>query len=450
MRIVIVGAGEVGFHIAERLAFENKEVVVVDKSPEALRRVSEHLDVQTVEGSGSSPGVLERAGLKESDILLAVTDSDEANLIVCFFARSIAPKALKVARIRNEEYSAYLGRDGLLDISLVINPDVEVVNSILRIVNAPGAVEVNEFADGRISMVGKRLPAESILCGISLAQLPEVTDGVRVIVAAVLREERLIIPRGTDSLNCGDLVYFVCETKDLNRVLPIFGSQAGLIRDVMIVGGGKIGLRLAQELERRNVGVKLVEKSLTRSQDLAATLNRAIVLHGDGTDHEILTQENVGAMDMVIALTGDEETNVLASLLARRLGSKRAMVRVNKLAYIRLVQAMGIENIVSPRLSAIHSILRHIRSGRIISTASIKGEDAEVLEAMALEGSDIVGRPLKNVKFPREALLLTIVRAGEVVIPHGETVIRPQDRVIVLSSRQALPKVERVLAGKRQ
>ncbi|EGJ48651.1 Trk system potassium transporter TrkA [Desulfocurvibacter africanus] len=449
MRIVIVGAGEVGFHIAERLAFENKEVVVVDKNPEALKRVSEHLDVQTVEGSGSSPGVLERAGLKESDILLAVTDSDEANLIVCFFARSIAPKALKVARIRNEEYSSYLGRDGLLDISLVINPDVEVVNSILRIVSAPGAVEVNEFADGRISMVGKRLPAESALCGINLMQLPELTGGVRVIVAAVLREERLIIPRGTDRLFQGDLVYFVCEKRDLNKVMEIFGSRVEPIRDIMIVGGGKIGLRLARELEKRHISVKLVEKSMDRSLELSAILDRTIVLHGDGTDHEILTQENVGAMDMVMALTGDEETNILTTLLARRLGAKRAVVRVNKLAYIRLVQAMGIENIVSPRLSAIHSILRHIRSGRIISTVSIKGEDAEVMEALALEGSDIVGRPLKSVRFPREALLLTIVRAGEVVIPHGDTVIQPQDRVIVLTSRQALPKVERVLAGKR-
>lgn len=449
MKIVIVGAGEVGFHIAERLAFENKEVVVVDRNPESLRRVSEHLDVQTVEGSGSSPEVLERAGLRDSDMLLAVTDSDEANLIVCFFARTIAPKALKVARIRNEEYSTYLGRDELLDISLVINPDVEVVDSILRILDAPGAVEVNEFADGRISMVGKRLPPESALCGISLTQLPELTGGVRVIVAAVVRQERLIIPRGTDRIHGGDLVYFVCEKNDLQRVLEIFGSTLGPVRDVMVIGGGKIGLRLAMALEKRGLSIKLVEKSHERAQELSAALDRTIVLHGDGTDHEALSEENVGAMDMVMALTGDEETNILTCLLAKRLGAKRTVVRVNKLAYMRLVQAMGIENIVSPRLSAIHSILRHIRSGKILSSVSIKGEDAEVMEAMALEGSDIVGKPLKSVRFPREALLLTIVRDGEVLIPHGETIIEPRDRVIVLSSSQALPQVERALAGRR-
>ncbi|MFP3867934.1 MAG: Trk system potassium transporter TrkA [Desulfobacteraceae bacterium] len=450
MKIVIVGAGEVGFHIAQRLALENKEVVVIDKDPEALKRVSEHLDVQTLQGSGSNPQVLEEADIKSAGTVLAVTDSDEANLIVCFFANFLAPGIPKVARIRSDEYNAYrkaLAKEPL-NISMVINPDVEVITSILSYMSAPDVEEINEFAGGRIVMVGKYLPPDSPLNNLKLLNLPDQIGKKRLIIAALIRDGQLIIPKGTDRIKAQDLVYFVCEKKDLEQILKLFGSQMHAPRNILIVGGGKIGLRLAQALDNKTYNTKLIECDLERSQKLSAQLNRVIVLHGDGTDQELLEQENIGSMDLVIALTGDEEMNILSCLLAKRLGAHKTLARINKFAYMSLVQTVGVDHIVSTRLAAIYSILHYIRRGRVLSIVSLKGEQAEVLEAIALETSDIVGTPLKELKFPADALVLCILRGQEVIIPSGDSVIQPQDRVMILSTRENILLVEKSLMVK--
>jgi len=448
LKIVIVGAGEVGFNIAKRLASENKDVLIIDANPDALKRIGEHLDVKTLEGSGSSPKVLEEAGVADADLLLAVTNSDEANLIACFFANHLAPKTRKVVRLRNEDYTAYshvLVRD-ILNVSMVINPDVEVVHSILRLISAPGALELNEFADGRIVMAGVRLAAASPLTGLKLMNLPAVTGSLRLVIAALVREERLIIPKGPDRFEAGDLVYFACEKKDLDAALRTLGADAKPVKNVLIVGGGKIGLLLAQELERRKYAVKLVEINPDRGEDLSALLDKSIVLLGDGTDHELLEEENIKSMDMVVALTGDEETNIISCLLAKRLGARQTITRVNKFAYMPLVKAIGVDHIVSPRLSAINSILHHIRRGKIISAVSIQDEEAEILEAIALPNSDLVGKPLKDLEVRKHALILCILRADEVIIPTGDSVVRPEDRILALAARKDVPKVEKALA----
>ncbi len=450
MKILIVGAGEVGFNIAKRFASENKEVLVIDANPEALKRVSENLDVQTLAGSGSSPRVLQEAGVAEADMLLAVTNSDEANLIACFFANHLAPEARKVVRLRNEDYTAYgdaLARD-ILNISMVINPDVEVVRSIMRLLAAPGAVELNEFAEGRIVMVGVRLAADSPLAGRKLMNMPAVTGETRVIIAALVREERLIIPKGSDRFAGGDLVYFACEKKDLGAALEKLGAGAKPIKNVLIVGGGKIGLLLAQELERKRFSVKLVEIDPERGETLSARLDRPIVLLGDGTDHELLQEENIGAMDMVVALTGDEETNIISCLLAKRLGARQTITRINKFAYMPLVKAIGVDHIVSPRLSAINSILHHMRRGKVISAVSIQDDEAEILEAIALSNSEIVGRPLRDLAVRKNALILCILRGEEVIIPTGDSVVLPEDRILILAARKDVPTVEKALAVK--
>ena len=450
MKIVTVGAGEVGSHIAQRLAMENKEVVVIDQRPDALKRISELLDVQTLCGSGSNPKVLEEAGIKSAETVLAVTDSDEANLIVCFFANLLAPGIRKVARIRNAEYTDYhdaLARE-TLNINMVSNPDVEVVNSILRFISAPGVEEINDFAGGRIKMVGKKLPPSSPLNGLKLIHLPEIIGKKRLIIAALIRDGRLIIPKGTDKIEADDFVYFVCERNDLEQILNLFGSPRQFLKNILIVGGGKIGLRLAQELDNKHYNTKLIEHDPERCQYLSAQLDRVIVLQGDGTDQELLDQENISSMDMVIALTGDEEMNILSCLLAKRLGAQITVARINKFAYMSLVKAIGIDHIVSPRLSAINSILHYIRRGKVISIVSLKGEEAEVLEAIALETSDIVGTPLRELKFPPEAIILLILRDEEVIIPSGDSVIYPQDRIIILSSHKSIPLVEQSLMVK--
>jgi trk system potassium uptake protein len=453
VKVIIVGAGEVGFYFAEWLASERKEVIVIDKDEQPLRRMIEHLDLQTLHGSGSNPRILEEAGIKNADIILAVTDSDEVNLVACFFANMLAPQIHKVALIRNDDYGSYreqMARD-IVDISLIINPEAEVVNSIRRIMSAPDVEQIHDFVGGRIKMVGKRLPAESPLSGLKLTELHKVIKKQRLIIAAIVRDDRLIIPRGKDSLQADDFVYFVCQQEDLTRTLGLFGSESNPVKNLMIVGGGKIGHRLAMELDRnKGYQCKLIEMDSERCQKIAAELHRSIVLQGFATDQAFMEQENMGSMDLVAAVTWDEEMNILSCLLAKRLGAKRTVARVNKFAYIPLVHAIGIDHIVSPRRCAIDSIMPTLRRGKVMNTVFIKGKEAEVLEAVALEQSSIVGAPLKDVKFPKEALVLCLARGEEVLIPRGDTVIHPQDRVIILSTRNNIPRVEQSLMTKRR
>ncbi|TVM15868.1 Trk system potassium transporter TrkA [Oceanidesulfovibrio indonesiensis] len=447
--IVIVGAGEVGFHIAKRLASENKQVVVVDQNPAALRRLADTVDVQIIEGSASSPKVLDEAGVTDADIFLAVTDRDEINIVACFFANILNPDAVKLARIRNDEYSLY--RDALtgdtLNISMVINPEVEIIKTIERMVTVPGAVEYSEFVGGKVKLVGLRLK-ERRFTGMNLMRLREEMGDVRVIIGAILRNERLIIPTGRDTVEEGDLLYVVSEDKDIPEICRAFGCEHMGIRDVLIIGGGNIGFKLATLFERKGYHVKLVDKNEERCQFLAGVLNKTIVLNGDGTDQDFLLEENVAAMDLVVSLTGDEETNILSSLLAKNMGAKKTITRVNKAAYLPLVRAIGIEHSVSPRLSAVNSILHYVRKGSVLSTVSIKGEEAEALEAIALEKSGVVNKPLKDIDFPKGAIVLCLVRDEKVLVPTGETVIRPEDRIIILALRHAVSKVEDALAVK--
>lgn len=452
MKVVIVGAGEVGFYFAEWLSSEQKEVVVIDKDENALRHMTDHLDIQTLHGSGSNPRVLEDAGVAKSDIILAVTDSDEVNLVACIFANLLAPSIQKVALIRNDDYGAYqekLARD-IVNISLVINPESEVVNSILRIMSVPEVDQIHDFVDGHIRMMGKKLPPESPLSGIKLTQLPEKVGKNRIIIAAVVRDDRLIIPRGKDTLQAGDFVYFVCRKNEVPKVLELFGKVGNPVKDVMIVGGGKIGYRLAKSLDNKNFNVKLIEMDTERCRTVAGKLHRTMVLHGYATDQAFMEQEHAGSMDLVAAVTWDEEVNILASLLAKRLGAKKTVARVNKFAYIPLVHAIGIDHIVSPRRCAIDSIMPSMRRGKVMSTVFIKGKEAEVLEAMALPGSDMVEAPLKDIKLPKEALVLCLARGDQVLIPGGDTQIQPHDRVIILSTRKHISRMEHLLMSKRR
>jgi len=450
LKVIIVGAGEVGFHIAQRLAEENKEVVVIDKDAAALARLTDALDVQPLEGSGSDPKVLEEAGIQEAQTFLAVTDSDETNLIACFFANVLAPDVKKLARIRSEAYTDF--RPGFLEASLnldrVINPDVEVVRTIERLISVPDAEDVSEFAEGRLHLIGIRIKEGCPVLGASMAELRQAVGNVRFVVGAIFRNDALLVPYGRDVIQRDDLVYVVCETRDLKKVLRFFGCRSEHPGNVLIIGGGDIGLRLARRLEKQSLHVRLLEKDLARCQVLADSLDHTIVLHGDGTDQRILLEENVGRMDLVVALTGDEETNILCSLLTRRLGARMAITRISKFAYMPIVNAIGLGHIVSPRLSAINTILQYVRTGKILSAFSLKGEEAEVLEVEAVERSGLVGRPLKDIKFPKGAIVLAVLRGTETIIPTGDTAIQPGERVLILSTRRAMARVEEELSVK--
>lgn len=450
MKVIIVGAGEVGFHIASRLALENKEVVVVDCNTEALRRVSDNLDVQTTIGLGTSPVVLEEAGIKNAEILLAVTDRDEANLVACLLADTISPSTKKLARIRDADFDDFheILREKAPHIDTVINPEIEVVKTIDSLMSVPGAVDVGEFADGRIKFVGVYLDETSSLAGARLLDLPALTGDNRPLIAAVVRDEELIIPRGKDYLQPRDLVYFISEEDKLLQTLSLFDKHAEPVRRVLIIGGGQIGYRLAKLLEDRSIYCKIIEKRAERCVQLAEQLNKAIVLHGDGSDQGLLSEESISEIDIVVALTNDEETNILASLLAKRMGARKSITQISKFSYFPLMSTIGIEQVVSPRLSAINTILQHIRRGKVLSAISIKGEQAEVLEAVALETSDIVSKPLKRVSFPKGAMLAGIVRKEKIIIPTGETVVEPDDHIIIFARREAVPGVEKLLSVK--
>ncbi len=450
MKIIIVGAGEVGFHIASHLALENKDVVVIDKDSEAIRRVSDHLDVQVVTGSGSSPVVLEEAGIQDAEIILAVTNSDETNLVACLVADIISSSTKKLARIRNADFDNY--HEHFLKqaphIDTIINPDIEVVKTIYRMMSVPGAVDIGEFADGRLKFVGVNLTDDSQLEGARLVDLPAIIGKARLLIAAVVREDELIIPRGNDRLKSGDLVYFISEEEKLLDTLSLFNKYDQPLKRALIVGGGRIGLRLARLLEEHSLYCKIIERNPERCTYLAERLNKSIVLCGDGSDQELLSQENIQDMDIVITLTQDEETNILASLLAKRMGARKAITRISKFSYFPLTNAIGIEQVVSPRLSAINTILQHIRRGKVLTAISIKGEQAEVIEAVALETSDIVEKPLRNISFPKGAMVAGIIHEEKIIVPSGDSVILPDDRVIIFSRKEAISKIEKMLAVK--
>jgi trk system potassium uptake protein TrkA len=450
LKIIIVGAGQVGFHIASRLAVEHKDVVVIDKNPQAIKRLADKIDVQGIVGEGDSPAVLEEAGIKGAESLLAVTDSDDVNLVACLTANMISPNTRKFARLRSPDFDNY--HEALKEnppfIEAIINPEIEAVKAIIRLMKVPGAVESGEFVDGRVKFVGFRLDEDSLMDGIKLFDLRNILGEIRALVAAIVRDEELIIPEGKTRLQKGDLIYLITDKENLGPALTAFGKEYKPVKKVMIIGGGELGRRLAVTLEQKNISTKIVDIDEERCRYLANIMNKTIVLHGDGSDQSLLIEENIRSMDMVISLTGDEETNILVSLLAKKMGAGGTITKILKFSYFSLMPAIGVDKIVSPRLSAIDSFLQHIRRGKVLSAVSINGEQAEVMEAVALETSGIVDKPIYKIDFPKGALVIGIIHGEKIEIPTGASIIQPNDRVIIFAERKAVPKIEKILSVK--
>ena len=448
MKIIIVGAGEVGFFLAQRLSEENQDVVLIEKDPQKIKRINENLDVQAFLGSGTSPQLLKDSGITQADMLVAATDSDEVNLIACLLARNLNHYMFKVARIRNTEYLAekeLFGKE-LLGVDHIINPESEMVKTIMHLMEVPGASEVIDFVGGRVKLIGFVLPKGSPLAGSKLLSLKGVEE--KVLVGAIARGNQVVIPCGRDLINEGDLVYVVVRNDELDQVLNFFDIKEKALKRIIIIGAGQTGKALAAALDQTRINAKIVDKDAGRCAELAESLERVIVINGDGTDKDLLQEENIESVDYAIVITGDEESNVLISLLAKGLGAKRTITRVNNLSYIPFVSTIGIDIVVSTRLSAIRAILQYIRRGRIISVAPLKGEHAEAIEAEALETSDIVNKPLSQVKFPEGALVGAIVRGERIIIPRGDSVVRPKDRLIIFALHKIVPKLEKLLTVK--
>jgi trk system potassium uptake protein TrkA len=448
MRIIIIGAGEVGYHIAKQLSEENQDVVLIDKDPKRIKRIGENLDVQTFWGSGTSPQMLRDAGIEDADMLVAATDSDEVNLIACLLARHLNRHMMKIARVKNREYLAEkdLFRKELLGIDLIINTRAMMVDMVMGLIEVPGASEVIDFVGGKVKLISFLISAESPFAGRRLSSLKG-QEG-NILVGAIIRGQKILIPSGRDTIQPHDLVYFVVRGTDVNRTLEDLKIRARPITNVIIVGAGETGMALAAALDEKRLHVKVIDEDPERCKQLATTFNHAIVIKGDGTDRDLLREENVGDTDLLIALTGDEESNILISLLAKGMGARRTITRVSKLSYIPVVSDIGLDTVINPRMAAVRAILQYIRKGKIISVAPLRDEHAEALEAEALETSDIVHTSLKDVKFPEGAILGAIVRGEDIIIPRGDTVILPQDRLIIFALQQVIPSLEKLLTVK--
>jgi trk system potassium uptake protein TrkA len=448
MKIIIIGAGEVGFHIAKKLSEERHEVVIIDKDPRKIRRIHENLDVQSFIGSGTSPKLLRELGIEDADMLVAATDSDEVNLISCLLARNLHRYMIKVARVKNQEFlqEKELFQKELLGVDMIINTRSMMVETVLNLMNVPGASEVIDFAGAQVKLIGFTITEGSPLAGRQLSSMKEIKGDF--LVAAILRGHRIMIPRGRDTILENDLVYIVVKSSDLDSVMEQFHIRTKETKNIMIVGGGEMGAAIANALDGKKLNVKILDMDGERCKQLAVMLKKVIVIRGDGTDRDILREENAGDIDLMIAVTGDEESNVLISLLAKDLGAKRTITRVSKLSYMPVVCSIGLDTVLNPRMSAVRAILQYIRRGKIISVAPLREEQAEAIEAEALETSDIVNIPLSKVKFPKDAILGAVIRGEEIIIPKGETVIKPNDRLIIFAMQQVVPQLENLLTVK--
>jgi trk system potassium uptake protein TrkA len=452
MNFIIIGAGEVGYHLASRLSQEKMDVVIIEKDEEKVKRVIDTLDVQTIHGSGSSIETLKQAGIEEADMIIAVTNSDEVNMISCLVASAQSKVPIKIARIRNQEYSQnsdILGEKHL-NIDLTINPEMEMVKTISRLVEIPDATDIVEFAEGRVRITGIKVDPQSYVIGKKLKDLSKENLQHDIIVAAIFRNDKVIVPRGDDIIQENDLVYAVTDAKKIIPITSYFKEKEQKAQRVMILGGGNIAVEIAQIFEKKGIKTKIIEPNEQRCSDIAEKLDKTIVLRGSGTDQGLLEEENIKDIDILIAVSEDEQTNIMVSLLAKRLGAKKVIALINHLTYTSLVSNIGVDVVVSPHLAAVSRILQFIRKGKVLSVASFYKENAEAIEIIALETSDIVNKPLRDIKFPRGAIIGAVVRGKEIIIPTGDTIILPDDRVIIFTLTSVIPAVEKSLMVKME
>ncbi|HHO75962.1 MAG TPA: Trk system potassium transporter TrkA [Deltaproteobacteria bacterium] len=452
MSVLIIGAGDVGFMIAKRLTEENIDVYVVEKDEAKVARLSRMLDAQVILGSGSSIKTLKKANIEHAEMLIAVTDSDEVNLVASFIAGSFCDIPTKIVRIRGKEYESAkkIFEKEYLDIDLIINPELEATLTIENILDIPGSQDAVQVADGRIRLGGFRVYDGSFLINKSLQEIAASTTRDKFLIAAILREGELLIPKGKDRIFKGDRVYIVLDQVDNKDILSFIGSNTRPSQNIMIYGGSIAGEMLASRLEKKNMNIKLIEHDEKRCVELSEKLSKTTVLNASTMNKELLESERVSYQDAFVAVSNDEEANILSSLLAKRLGNPHVIALINNIDYISLVGDIGVDAVVNPRMVAVARILQFIRKGKIFSITSLSDIDAEVVEVEAMETSDLVERPIKDIKWPRDAIIAGVIRGGQgrVIVPRGDTVIDPGDRVIIFAKRGAMPKVEKVLSVK--
>ncbi|MEH6358037.1 MAG: Trk system potassium transporter TrkA [Pseudomonadales bacterium] len=449
MKIIILGAGQVGTSVAETLAGEANDITVVDHDIKKLDALKDRLDIRTVHGNASYPNVLENAGANDADLLIALSSSDEINMMACQVAYTLFHTPHKIARVRSQEY---LERTKLFDrkaipIDEIISPHREVTNHIHRLIKHPTALQVVNFADGLVQLVGVKAVEGGPLVGHALSTLREHIPSVDTRVAAIYRQNRSIIPEGKTVIEVGDEVFFIAAKRDIRQVISELRSLEKHYKSIMIVGGGNIGERLASELEN-DYQVKLLERSPERCEQLSISLDKTIVLQGDASDDELLLDENIQKVDMFCALTNNDEVNVMASLMAKNLGAGKVMTLINNPAYVDLMQGGSIDIAFSPQQITVGRLLRHVRQGDIVNVHSLRHGAAEAIEVIARgdqKSSKVVGRALENIPLPKGTTIGALVRDGQVIIAHDDVVVESEDHIILfLPDKKKVREVERL------
>lgn len=452
MQVIICGAGRVGANIARYLAKAGNDVTVIDVSADLVRRITETVDVRGLVGAGSHPEVQKQAGASDADMIIAVTYSDEVNMVACQVAHSLFNVPTKIARVRQQSYldsawSNLFSRDHM-PIDHIISPEVEVAQAIERQLQVPGAFDMIPLADGKVRVVGVHCGEDCPVLNTPLRQLAGLFPDLHITVIAIIRHDKPTIPSGGDVMLAGDDVYFVCDTDHLTRAMAVFGHEEPEARRIIIGGGGNIGFGLAHRLEerRKDFTIRVIESNPDRARLCAQGLDDAIVLEGDVLDPEILAEANISEAESFVAVSNEDEVNILSSLLAKRYGCQRALTLINKASYGSLVTTLGIDAVVSPHAITVSTVLQHVRRGRIRAVHSLRDGFGEIIEAEALQTSSLVGRPLRDARLPARVLLGAILRGDTVLIPRADTLVQAGDRVVVFAASDAVAKVEKLFS----
>jgi len=452
MRIIILGAGQVGSGMAHSLSREENDISVIDTDPARLRELQEKLDLRTVLGHAAHPETLIRAGIEDAELLIALTNSDETNMVACQVAYTLFNTPTKVARVRSADYLSHpelFTREGT-PIDYLISPEKLVTEHVQRLIEYPGALQVLDFADGRAQLVATRAIRQGPLVGRALKSLPdELPPGVDARVAAIFRGDEAIIPEGDTVIEVDDLVFFLAPTHEIREVMSTFGTSSGPARRVMLAGGGNIGAGLARRLER-NMHVKIVERDPARAERIAEVVDTSIVLVGDCANEDLLREEAIDETDVYCALTNDDEANILSSMLAKRMGAHKVITLINRAAYVELVESDRIDVAVSPQQITIGALLALIRKGHMVRVHSLRQGAAEAIEVVAHGDpgrSKIVGREVGEIRLPEATAIGAVVRGEKVLIAHHNVVIEPEDHVILfVADKRRIAEVERLFS----
>jgi trk system potassium uptake protein TrkA len=452
VKVIVCGAGQVGYNIARYLAVAGNDVTVIDQRPELTQKIGESLDIQAVTGHASHPDILQQAGAEDAEIVIAVTHADEVNMVACQVAHSLFNVPTKIARVRQQSYLEARWQDLFrrehMPIDVIISPEREVAHAIALRLEVPGATSVTPFADGRVRLIAARCGPDTPILETPLRQLTFLFPDLHMVIVGITRDDHFFVPSGDDHLIAGDEVYSVVDAAHVERAMRAFGHEDKTADRVVIAGGGNIGLFLAQELETRwpNASFALIEYNAERAKFIADKLQRTVVLNGDARDREILDEANMRSTDAIVCVTNDDEVNIMSALLAKRAGCPKALTLVNNNAYGPLLGSLAIDVMINPRETTVSSILLHVRRGRIRSAYTIRDGEAEVFEAEVLETSPLAGQTIRDARLPAGVIVGALLREEEVIVPRAETVVRTGDRVVLVARGNAVKKAEKLFA----